>query len=87
MVEGTAVPGMDQFAEAVDDSLSIVEDGMADAMRVAQLPPLRSIFHQIDKDGAGSPVPLPVLIQLDEMVNAIDTVGEMMGAHDPDATT
>ena len=87
MIEGTAVPGMDQFAEAVDDSLSIVEDGMADAMRVAQLPPLRSIFHQIDKDGAGSPVPLPVLIQLDEMVNAIDTVGEMMGAHDPDATT
>ena len=87
MVEGADIHGIEHFADAVDDSLSTVEDGMADAMRVVRLPPLRSIFHQIDRAGAGTSVPLPVLIQLDELVNAIDTVAQLMGAPDPDAPT
>jgi uncharacterized membrane protein YccC len=85
MVEGADIHGMEDFADAVDHSLSTVEDGMADAMRVLRLLPLRSIFHQIDPAGAGSSVPLPVAIQLDEVVNAIDTVAVLMGASDPDA--
>jgi hypothetical protein len=40
------------------------------------------MYHRIDEGSADDPAALPVLIQLDEMVNAVDTVGQLMGAGD-----
>lgn len=82
----TAVPptlaGIDQFAQAVDRSFATVEDGLERNMSVDSLPPLRDMYHRIDEGSADDPAALPVLIQLDEMVNAVDTVGQLMGAGD-----
>ncbi len=77
------LPGVDKFAAAVDRSFADVEAGLARDMSVESLPPLRDIYHRIDRTAAGDPVMVPVLIQLDEMVNAVDTVGQLMGAGDP----
>jgi hypothetical protein len=82
----TAVPpylaGIDQFAEAVDRSFATVEDGLERNMSVDTLPPLRDMYHRIHEGSADDPAALPVLIQLDEMVNAVDTVGQLMGTGD-----
>jgi len=84
----TAVPptlaGIDRFADAVDRSFATVEDGLEGNMSVDALPPLRDMYHRIDRGSADAPAALPVLIQLDEMINAVDTVGQLMGARDQD---
>ena len=84
----TAVPptlaGIDRFADAVDRSFATVEDGLEGNMSVDALPPLRDMYHRIDRGSADAPAALPVLIQLDEMINAVDTVGQLMCARDQD---
>jgi len=84
----TVVPptlaGIDRFADAVDRSFATVEDGLEGNMSVDALPPLRDMYHRIDRGSADAPAALPVLIQLDEMINAVDTVGQLMGARDQD---
>lgn len=80
----TGVPGMEGFALAVDESCRRMEAGLDRDRPVGHLPPLRSLLDRMRDDPAA--VPVPVAIPLDELVDAIDTVGQLLGAGEPDRT-
>jgi hypothetical protein len=69
------------LAPTVARACGQVEDGLAHGLALQHLPPLRAAYLELT-DGT-EPVPLPVAIHLDELIDAIDTVGQLMGAGDP----
>jgi len=74
----TPLPGVAEFSSAVEDALGRVSTALEARRAVAGLPPLRELYHRIEEAGAATPERAGVVIQLDELVNAVDTAGELL---------
>jgi uncharacterized membrane protein YccC len=72
------LPGVAEFATAVEDALARVSDSLESGAAIGELPPLRELYHRVEDAGATMPGRAGVVIQLDELVNAVDTAAELL---------
>ena len=72
------VPGAGDLVSAVDAALLQISGALESDRAIGDLPPLRTLYHRVEDACAGQPERAGVVIQLDELVNAVDTAADLL---------
>ena len=72
------LPGAVDLAGAVDTALLRISDALASDRAIGGLPPLRALYHRVEEACVEVPERAGAVIQLDELVNAVDTAAELL---------
>jgi hypothetical protein len=78
---GPPQPELGPLASTLDRSLATMAEAVGDAHDVHRttLPPLRALYQALGRETEGEPTDAVLVTQLDEIVDATNTIGALVG--------
>jgi uncharacterized membrane protein YccC len=81
-------PELGPLASTLDESLATIAQAVETPdVRAGALPPLRALYQAVARQTEGQPTDAALVTQLDEIVDATNTVGELVGLEHAPVTT
>jgi uncharacterized membrane protein YccC len=81
-------PELGPLACTLDESLARITNALGpESLETATLPPLRALYQTLSRESAGQPADAVLMAELDEIVDATNTVSELVGLEPTDAST